>query len=83
MLILFKLWQNVSDLKEPGVSWSVAFDSVNFSEHALDIIKNINVENECKDACGAHCADRLLGKPKRTLMDGFVVADPLCDMSTL
>ncbi|KAJ7207796.1 hypothetical protein C8J57DRAFT_1099114, partial [Mycena rebaudengoi] len=50
MLILFKPWRNLVDLKRPEETWSVSFDATVFSSKALQLMKNIDVENECKDA---------------------------------
>ncbi|KAJ7158209.1 hypothetical protein C8R43DRAFT_816481, partial [Mycena crocata] len=50
MLILFKPWRTIADLKQPEQSWTQAFDTVDFSPYSCRIMKNMHVENECKDA---------------------------------
>ncbi|KAI0066314.1 hypothetical protein BV25DRAFT_1781055, partial [Artomyces pyxidatus] len=50
MLILFKPWRNLRDLKAEEESWSQAYDRVTFGDYVQNIIRNINVEHECRDA---------------------------------
>jgi Helitron helicase-like domain at N-terminus/PIF1-like helicase len=50
MLILFKPWRRLFDLKEKESSWSRAYDDFAFDPYCRRIINNMNVENECKDA---------------------------------
>jgi hypothetical protein len=50
MLILFKPWWKIDDLKDVGDIWEMAFDAVHLSENALHIMKNMDVESECEDA---------------------------------
>jgi hypothetical protein len=76
MLILFKPWRQITDLKAPGVSWRSAFESTVFTDRALEIMKNMNVENECRDARDTHNANRHSGKVKHNLMAGLDLAGP-------
>ncbi|KAJ7840461.1 hypothetical protein B0H13DRAFT_1649672, partial [Mycena leptocephala] len=46
MLILFKPWRSVMDLKEANECWTVAFERTTFSEKALQIMRNMLVEHE-------------------------------------
>jgi hypothetical protein len=64
MMILFKPWHELSDLKGGGESWTVAFKRTQFNHGALDIMNNINVENECKDAKDKYEVLRKAGKVK-------------------
>lgn len=52
MPILFKPWQKPSDLKQPGETWTEAFHAYqdSFSEEHRQIISNVQVLHECKDA---------------------------------
>ncbi|KAJ7648173.1 hypothetical protein DFH06DRAFT_901081, partial [Mycena polygramma] len=50
MMILFKPWRSLSDLKDARESWTTAFDRTVFNPVAVSIMANMNVENECKDA---------------------------------
>ncbi|KAI0067116.1 hypothetical protein BV25DRAFT_1771986, partial [Artomyces pyxidatus] len=50
MLILFKPWRKLSDLKLPGESWSSAYDRFEFGSAARKVIENVNVEHQCRDA---------------------------------
>ncbi|KAG2145269.1 hypothetical protein DEU56DRAFT_732367, partial [Suillus clintonianus] len=54
MMLLFKPWREFSDLKSDVESWVDAFEKETFPSRLLAIIKNMNVENECKDARDAH-----------------------------
>jgi hypothetical protein len=54
MLLLFKPWQFLESLKSEDDSWSEAFEKKSFLPKLIRIIKNMNVENECKDARDAH-----------------------------
>ncbi|KAJ7902452.1 hypothetical protein B0H13DRAFT_1621368 [Mycena leptocephala] len=65
MLILFKPWRSLVDLKTVNESWSTAFDRVEFGANALKTMKNMNVENECKDARDAYEVLRRAGKANR------------------
>jgi hypothetical protein len=83
MLILFKPWRQITDLKAPGVSWRSAFESSVFTDWALEIMKNMNVENECNNARDTHNANRRSGKVKHNLMAGLDLAGPACDIASL
>ncbi|KIO18007.1 hypothetical protein M407DRAFT_84404, partial [Tulasnella calospora MUT 4182] len=50
MLLLFKPWRSLDDLRQPGESWSNAFERCMFSEESLKIIANMNHLHECRDA---------------------------------
>jgi len=50
MIILFKPWRTPTDLKGGHTSWMDAFKSTKFKPSMIEIMKNLNVENECKDA---------------------------------
>ncbi|KAJ7126131.1 hypothetical protein C8R44DRAFT_617822, partial [Mycena epipterygia] len=50
MLILFKPWRKLGDLKDPNQTWEDAFSNTAFSAHCQRIMMNMNVENQCKDA---------------------------------
>ncbi|KAI0062094.1 hypothetical protein BV25DRAFT_1775755, partial [Artomyces pyxidatus] len=50
LLILFKPWRSLADLKENGENWASAYDRHIFPTYAKQIISNIHVEHECKDA---------------------------------
>ncbi|KAF9005687.1 hypothetical protein BDQ17DRAFT_1185791, partial [Cyathus striatus] len=52
MLILFKPWKSVSDLREDGQSWIHAFNLFHSTctKHISDTIDNMQVLHECKDS---------------------------------
>ncbi|KAJ7131641.1 hypothetical protein C8R43DRAFT_821548, partial [Mycena crocata] len=54
MLILFKPWRTMEDLKGDHMTWEAAFNSTTFTATSLRIMRNMNVENECKDARDEH-----------------------------
>ncbi|KAJ7142800.1 hypothetical protein C8R44DRAFT_538963, partial [Mycena epipterygia] len=54
MMILFKPWRSINDLKSTDQTWTQAFESYEFTDYALALMENMNVENQCKDARDAH-----------------------------
>ncbi|KAG1779166.1 hypothetical protein EV702DRAFT_966578, partial [Suillus placidus] len=52
MLILFKLWRSVSDLKQGTQSWTEAFDMFlhTCSPTVASILNNMQILHECKDS---------------------------------
>ena len=50
MLILFKPWRDPKDIKEDYTSWKSAFLAFQFSETCTNVIRNIHIEQECRDA---------------------------------
>ena len=60
MLILFKPWQTISDLKHVNETWVDAFHSFKqtCSVHILHILDNMQILHECKDSRDDHFANR-------------------------
>lgn len=56
MLMFFKPWRTLSDLNGPNDHWIDSFVQYQFKEEHVDLMKNMNVENECKDARDNHRA---------------------------
>ncbi|KAJ7021406.1 hypothetical protein C8F04DRAFT_895542, partial [Mycena alexandri] len=81
MLILFKPWRTFEDLKSPTESWEEAFDRTPFSDSAKRVMKNMNVENECKDAKDKYEIQRRAGKV-RPLLPGSG-STPTADIESL
>ncbi|KAA1478400.1 hypothetical protein DENSPDRAFT_747751, partial [Dentipellis sp. KUC8613] len=50
IVILFKPWRSVTDLKGADQSWEDAFSEHRWSPELLRIIDNIHVESQCRDA---------------------------------
>ncbi|KAI0054500.1 hypothetical protein BV25DRAFT_1811253, partial [Artomyces pyxidatus] len=50
LLILFKPWRTLQDLRSNNETWCEAYDRHTFSPEARRIISNIHVEHECRDA---------------------------------
>ncbi|KAK7027673.1 PIF1-like helicase-domain-containing protein [Favolaschia claudopus] len=75
MLILFKPWRSLTDLKDADETWQTAFDKCSFGPAELRTMKNMNVENECKDAKDSHEVLRKQGKA-RPLLPGRDTAPP-------
>jgi hypothetical protein len=57
MLILFKPWRSIEDLKTSHKSWSSVYDAHSFPDHLQTVIQNINVEFDCQDARD-FCSDK-------------------------
>ncbi|KAJ7070426.1 hypothetical protein B0H15DRAFT_793474, partial [Mycena belliarum] len=62
MLILFKPWRTLADLKSPDTSWTDTFYATSFAAPALSVMNNMNIENECKDARNKYEELRKAGK---------------------
>lgn len=69
ILMLFKPWRTLDDLRKPGESWSHAFESVVFDEASLIKIANMNHLHECKDAKDTYNELRRKGIQKHNLID--------------
>ncbi|KAJ7741069.1 hypothetical protein B0H16DRAFT_1324164, partial [Mycena metata] len=82
MLILFKPWRLLEDLKHRGQSWTAAFNEMTFSDKAKETMLNMNVENECKDAKDKYEALRKAGKVK-PLLPGHSGATASSDIESL
>ncbi|KAI9061814.1 hypothetical protein FKP32DRAFT_1555351, partial [Trametes sanguinea] len=56
MSILFVPWRSVTDLRQQDESWNAAFERhrASISEKHLEVIGNMNVLSECRDARDAH-----------------------------
>lgn len=50
MLILFRPWRTLEDLKGNSDSWQMVFDATEFVNDAGCIMRNMDVESECEDA---------------------------------
>ncbi|KAG1842475.1 hypothetical protein C8R48DRAFT_619580, partial [Suillus tomentosus] len=50
ILLLFKSWRDLGDLQAECATWSAALDACDFSPSLKAVIRNMNVENECKEA---------------------------------
>ncbi|KZV60253.1 hypothetical protein PENSPDRAFT_554209, partial [Peniophora sp. CONT] len=61
MLILFKPWRSLADLKTNEQTWVDAHKAYHFPERLEVIMRNIHVELECKDARDQHNTDRRAG----------------------
>lgn len=72
MLIIFKPWREVTDIKGGSRTWCEAFDKFKFSSEVWEVIKNMNVENECRDAREMFDRQRKSGARSESLMDGFL-----------
>ncbi|KAJ6527579.1 hypothetical protein DFH09DRAFT_935634, partial [Mycena vulgaris] len=61
MLILFKPWRHVTDLRSAGQSWVEAYHEFLRSDcpaEVLDCINNMQILHECKDSRDTHYANR-------------------------
>lgn len=72
MLIVFKPWRQPEDLKNTSQSWVDAFESWDFPDSLRQIMHNLNVQNECKDARDTYNALRKSGKVKTSLLPGIL-----------
>lgn len=60
MLVLFKPWRTISDLKDPSETWELAFNTYNpkLSAEHRRIISNMQTSTECRDARDRHRGQR-------------------------
>ncbi|KAG0701017.1 hypothetical protein DFH29DRAFT_806865, partial [Suillus ampliporus] len=56
MMMLFKPWRDLQSLKGTNETWSEAFETETFEPRLLSVIRNMNIETECKDARDTHAA---------------------------
>jgi hypothetical protein len=82
MLILFKPWRQLSDLNPDNIVWSKAYRSCTFSPCCLRIIKNMNVENECKDSRDTYKKARRSGRTCKSLL-GVLPETGVADIESL
>ena len=54
MLILFKPWRALVDLKADGESWSTAYKRTTLGAYESKIFRNLEVETECEDVRDKH-----------------------------
>ncbi|KAG1793653.1 uncharacterized protein HD556DRAFT_1212328, partial [Suillus plorans] len=54
MLMLFKPWRKFEDLKCHNDTWAESLEQQAFAPELSRVMQNMNVENECKDACDTH-----------------------------
>ncbi|KAH7904932.1 hypothetical protein BJ138DRAFT_987609, partial [Hygrophoropsis aurantiaca] len=50
MLLLFKPWRTFRDLLGDASTWKEAFARYTFSDRSKELMHNMNIENECRDA---------------------------------
>lgn len=62
MVILFTPWRHVEDLTTREESWSEMYNNTCFSGEVLQIIRNLQVENECEDT-KHHVSDMSVALP--------------------
>ncbi|KAG1799397.1 uncharacterized protein HD556DRAFT_1231578 [Suillus plorans] len=62
MLILFKPWRSVSDLKQATQSWTESFETFRrtCNENIVFILNNMQLLYECKDSCDDHFVNHRL-----------------------
>ncbi|KAG1887029.1 hypothetical protein F4604DRAFT_1533382, partial [Suillus subluteus] len=60
MLILFKPWSTIDDLRGAFQTWSDAFEDFvdNCAPNKLFVMKNMQILHECKDSRDDHFANR-------------------------
>ncbi|KAF8439785.1 hypothetical protein L210DRAFT_3321067, partial [Boletus edulis BED1] len=54
VLLLLKPWRSLDDLKAGAQSWSDAFTSAELTPYTRQLLANLNVDTECKDAREHH-----------------------------
>ena len=69
MLMLFKPggWRAPADIKDPDMLWEDAFATMQFSDHAQKLMRNMNLLYECADARDDYSAQRRHDRAKQSL----------------
>lgn len=70
MLILFKPWRHSLDLKHQDQTWLQAFNEFTPPANIQQIIANMNVQSECKDARDTYSEGRRTGRIQHSLLPG-------------
>ena len=83
MMILFKPWRKPTDLKGPNVTWSLAYESTVFNADMANVIKNMNIENECKDARDEYNKQKRNGNAMNSMLDDVIHESPGGDIDSL
>ena len=65
IMTLFKPWREPTHLKSADVSWDHAFDSTNFTDRQLQLMRKFNIRYECHDAKDDYRLHRNKNKGKK------------------
>lgn len=74
MLLLFKPWRTLNDLRKPGESWAQAFQAYAFDDASNRIIQNMNHVHECRDAKDEYNELRRRGVRTQNLLDAKMMS---------
>jgi hypothetical protein len=83
MMILLKPWRKPSDLKKQEETGTDVFDASDFHSSMLEVIKNMNVENKCKDAQDEYNKRRHAEGHKKPMLEQFVCESTGGDINSL
>jgi hypothetical protein len=83
MLILFMPWRKPTDLKNENESWTTAFKRSTFKPSMNLIMRNMNVENECKDTKDDYSRQRRTGKSTIPTLEHFATDNSNGDLDSL
>jgi hypothetical protein len=73
MMILFKPWRKPTG---PNVTWSSAYESTVFNTDMANVIRNMNIENECKDARDEYNKQKKSGNAMNSMLDDVIHESP-------
>ena len=85
MLILFKPWRGLADLRELGESWEATFDgfSLTMNSSHREIVGNMQVLHECRDSRDDHMQTRTRERPRGDAGFGASGGDPGNDVEEI
>ena len=82
-MIIFKPWRTPINLKDADKTWTEMFNTTEFGSELTKVIKNMNVENECRDVRGEYNRQRHNRKSTNPLLEVFVSNGNAADIDSL
>ena len=83
MMIIFKPWRMPVDLKDADKTWTEMFDATEFGFELTKVIKNMNIEDKCRDVRDEYNHQRRNRKSTNPLLEGFVSDGNAADIDSL
>jgi len=75
MLVLFKPWRKLEDLKDKDHSWDEMFTSHVFTERQLELMRYFNIRYECNDARDDYSAQQKQQSSSANLSTSWLSSD--------
>ena len=75
MLVLFKPWRKLEDLKDKDHSWDEMFSKYTFTKRQLQLMRNFNIRYECNDARDDYSAQLKKNSDVSSLSASWLTSD--------